>query len=57
MPLAEYLARYMLDGEQPYDLSNECDPLRYGAWATDAFAKEKVIETYSANNGVVYCLV
>ena len=30
MPLAEYLRDVMLTGEQPYDLSNECDPLRSG---------------------------
>ncbi|KAH8068906.1 oxidoreductase [Aureococcus anophagefferens] len=52
MPLAEYLKAVMLDGEQPYDLSNECDPLRYGPWATDGYAKAKVVETYSANNAV-----
>ena len=42
LPLAEYLAHIMLNGEQPYDMSKECDPLRYSAWATDAFTKAAV---------------
>lgn len=50
MPLAEHLKTLMLDGEQPYDLAAEIDPLRYGPWATDEYASAKIVETYSYNN-------
>lgn len=50
MPLAEHLKAVMLDGEQPWDLAAECDPLRYGAWANDDYAAAKIVETYSYNN-------
>eukprot|EP00633_Aureoumbra_lagunensis_P005251 CAMPEP_0197317982 /NCGR_PEP_ID=MMETSP0891-20130614/49209_1 /TAXON_ID=44058 ORGANISM="Aureoumbra lagunensis, Strain CCMP1510" /NCGR_SAMPLE_ID=MMETSP0891 /ASSEMBLY_ACC=CAM_ASM_000534 /LENGTH=1265 /DNA_ID=CAMNT_0042808215 /DNA_START=89 /DNA_END=3887 /DNA_ORIENTATION=- len=54
LPLAEYLSGLMLSGEQSIDLTNECDPLRFGPWATDAFTKAKVQETYSMNNAPSY---
>jgi len=54
LPLAEYLRSVVVDEEQPYDLARECDPLRFGPWATDGFTKEKVIETYSMNNAPAY---
>ncbi len=45
----------MVDGEQPYDLSAECAPTRYGAnWASDGFAAAKIAETYAHNNRVSY---
>ena len=55
LPLAEYLSGVMVDGEQPYDLSAECAPTRYGAnWASDGFAAAKIAETYAHNNRVSY---
>lgn len=50
LPLAEYLSRIILDGEQPFDMAAECDPLRYGTWTTDDFTHDKICETYAANN-------
>ena len=46
----------MLDGEQPpgFDASDYFDPLRYGAWATDAYAEAKITETYTHNNRVAF---
>ena len=29
----------MQEGEQPWDMSAECDPLRYGAWSTRGYTK------------------
>ncbi|KAL1499075.1 hypothetical protein AB1Y20_013590 [Prymnesium parvum] len=54
LALSEYLAHIMLEGEQPYDMATEFDPLRYGGWATEAYAEAKIVETYSHNNAVVY---
>jgi len=54
LALSEYLAHIMTEGEQPYDMATEFDPLRYGGWATDAYTASKVTETYSHNNSVVY---
>ncbi|KAJ8603772.1 hypothetical protein CTAYLR_000328 [Chrysophaeum taylorii] len=54
MPLAEHLKTLMLDGEQPYDLAAECDPLRYGRWANDDYAAAKIAETYRMNNKPAY---
>ena len=54
LALSEYLAHIMTEGEQPYDMATEFDPLRYGGWATDAYTASKVAETYSHNNSVVY---
>ena len=42
------------EGEQPYDMATEFDPLRYGGWAGDAYTAAKVTETYSHNNSVSY---
>ena len=42
------------EGEQPYDMATEFDPLRYGGWAGDAYTAAKVTETYSHNNSVTY---
>ena len=56
LPLAEYLCHIMLEGEQPadFDAWDSFDPLRYGAWANDAFTSEKITETYTHNNRVSY---
>jgi len=55
LALSEYLGCIMLEGEQPYDMATEFDPLRYsGAWAGMAFTVDKVHETYSHNNHVSY---
>jgi dimethylglycine dehydrogenase len=56
LPLAEYLGHIMLEGEQPqaFDASDAFDPLRYGAWADDAFAVNKIKESYAHNNKIVY---
>ena len=35
-------------------MATEFDPLRYGGWASDAYAESKIGETYSANNAVSY---
>eukprot|EP00656_Telonema_subtile_P026467 TRINITY_DN2843_c0_g1_i6.p1 TRINITY_DN2843_c0_g1~~TRINITY_DN2843_c0_g1_i6.p1 ORF type:complete len:487 (-),score=139.66 TRINITY_DN2843_c0_g1_i6:535-1995(-) len=51
-PLAEYLSALMLNGEQPSDMAAECDPLRYGDWATPEYVQAKVKETYRLNNAV-----
>eukprot|EP00658_Telonema_sp_P-2_P033315 TRINITY_DN2447_c0_g1_i4.p1 TRINITY_DN2447_c0_g1~~TRINITY_DN2447_c0_g1_i4.p1 ORF type:complete len:506 (+),score=104.67 TRINITY_DN2447_c0_g1_i4:759-2276(+) len=53
-PLAEHLAAVMLEGEQPFDLTAECDPLRYGNWATPEYVHAKVLDTYAKNNDVAY---
>ena len=50
LALAEYLAHIIVEGEQPYDMATEFDPLRYGGWAGDAYTAAKVTETYSHNN-------
>ena len=34
LALAEYLSHIITEGEQPYDMATEFDPLRYGGWAT-----------------------
>jgi len=56
LSLSEYLGSIMLDGEQPadFDASDSFDPLRYGKWATDDYAIDKISETYTHNNKVVY---
>ena len=54
LALAEYLAHIIVEGEQPYDMATEFDPLRYGGWAGDAYTAAKVTETYSHNNSVSY---
>jgi glycine/D-amino acid oxidase-like deaminating enzyme/phenylpropionate dioxygenase-like ring-hydroxylating dioxygenase large terminal subunit/glycine cleavage system aminomethyltransferase T len=54
LPLAEYLTGIILDGEMPFDGTDYFDPLRYGGWASDAFAEEKIKETYTHNNSVVF---
>lgn len=52
--LAEYLAGIMLDGEQPFDILDAVDPLRYGKWATDQYTADKVRDTYARNNHVAF---
>ena len=56
LALSEYLVHVMLDGEQPadFDASDSFDPLRYSKWASDEYANEKITETYTHNNKVVY---
>lgn len=54
LALADYLAHIMLEGEQPYDMAAEVDPLRHGSWATPDYAAEHVTETYRHNNAIVY---
>ena len=46
----------MLDGEQPsdFDASDSFDPLRYSKWASDEYANEKIIETYTLKNVVLW---
>ena len=48
-----YLARWILDGEPPYDL-NETDPGRYGSWTNDAYTFAKARESYGFNTVIVY---
>ena len=40
--------------KQPWDAQDYFDPLRYGTWANDDYTVNKVQETYSHNNRVVY---
>jgi dimethylglycine dehydrogenase len=47
--LGRYLSSWILDGEPPYEL-RECDPGRYGPWATKDWVGEKVAEAYGMNN-------
>eukprot|EP00457_Paulinella_chromatophora_P001617 gb/GEZN01001619.1/.p1 GENE.gb/GEZN01001619.1/~~gb/GEZN01001619.1/.p1 ORF type:complete len:889 (-),score=152.49 gb/GEZN01001619.1/:126-2792(-) len=54
IPLAEYLSHYMCTGEQPFDLSAQCAPARYGRWATDGYVKAVVRDTYAKNNCVSF---
>ena len=54
LALSEYLGHIICEGEQPHDMATEFDPLRYGAWANDAYTASKVAETYAHNNSVVY---
>jgi dimethylglycine dehydrogenase len=54
LPLAEYLGGIILDGEQPWEMTTYCDPLRYGSWVTEGYVQDKVAETYSHNNCVAY---
>eukprot|EP00515_Schizochytrium_aggregatum_P017301 CAMPEP_0202098848 /NCGR_PEP_ID=MMETSP0965-20130614/2104_1 /ASSEMBLY_ACC=CAM_ASM_000507 /TAXON_ID=4773 /ORGANISM="Schizochytrium aggregatum, Strain ATCC28209" /LENGTH=869 /DNA_ID=CAMNT_0048667351 /DNA_START=74 /DNA_END=2683 /DNA_ORIENTATION=+ len=56
LALSEYLAHIVLEGEQPswLDATDYFDPLRYGAWANDAFTVAKIQETYTHNNRIVY---
>ncbi|GBG33309.1 Dimethylglycine dehydrogenase, mitochondrial [Hondaea fermentalgiana] len=54
--LSEYLGHIMLEGEQPkdFDASSNFDPLRYGPWLSDSYTVDKITETYTHNNAVVY---
>ena len=54
LALAEYLGHIVTEGEQPYDMATEFDPLRYGGWATPEYTAAKVLETYSHNNSISY---
>jgi len=54
LALAEYLGHIITEGEQPYDMATEFDPLRYGGWATPEYTAAKVLETYSHNNAISY---
>lgn len=54
LPLSEYLAGIILDGEQPFEMTAQCDPLRYNTWCTPGYVAGKVAETYSHNNKVSY---
>ena len=42
LALSEYLGHIICEGEQPYDMATEFDPLRYGGWASDAYTAAKV---------------
>ena len=44
----------MLNQEQPWDAIDYFDPLRYDSWANDNFIQEKISETYTHNNKIVY---
>lgn len=54
LALGEYLAHIITEGEQPYDMATDFDPLRYGGWANDQYTQHKIAETYSHNNSVSY---
>ncbi|OQS07245.1 dimethylglycine dehydrogenase, mitochondrial, partial [Thraustotheca clavata] len=45
----DYVARWILDGEPPYDLT-EIDPCRYGTWTSKEYVAEKARESYGDNN-------
>jgi len=54
LALSEYLGHIITEGEQPYDMATEFDPLRYSGWATPEYTIAKVTETYSHNNSISY---
>eukprot|EP01063_Lacrimia_lanifica_P029277 TRINITY_DN442_c0_g2_i1.p1 TRINITY_DN442_c0_g2~~TRINITY_DN442_c0_g2_i1.p1 ORF type:complete len:1298 (+),score=497.22 TRINITY_DN442_c0_g2_i1:111-4004(+) len=54
LPLSEYLAHIMLEGEQAWDLSAEADPLRYWSLTDKDYTHDKIFESYSHNNRIVY---
>ena len=47
LALSEYLCHIITEGEQPYDMATEFDPLRYGSWATPEYTAAKVLKTSS----------
>ncbi|RHY29183.1 hypothetical protein DYB32_005364, partial [Aphanomyces invadans] len=49
----DYVAKWILHGEPPYDLT-EIDPARYGAWTTPAFTAAKARESYGDNNLITH---
>eukprot|EP00400_MALV-I_sp_L67-5_P001064 gene1064-362_t len=51
--LGRYLTEWIATGEPPYELT-ECDPARYGPWATRDWVSDKVREAYGWNNVVSY---
>ena len=51
--IGKYLADWMIDGEPPFDLI-ECEPGRYGHWATREYVLAKVRETYGLNNEMIH---
>jgi len=51
--IGKYLSDWMIDGEPPYDLI-ECEPGRYGKWATKEYVLAKARETYGLNNEMIH---
>lgn len=51
--IGKYLADWIQTGEPPFEL-NECDPLRFGSWATDDYVVAKARESYGMNNAITY---
>jgi len=49
----KYIADWILNGEPEYDLV-ECDPERFGKWATLDYTLAKVREGYGMNNSVPF---
>ncbi|CAK4610834.1 hypothetical protein LEN26_016671 [Aphanomyces euteiches] len=52
----DYIARWVLDGEPPYDLT-EIDPARYGKWTTPEYTAAKARESYGDNNLITHPIV
>ena len=51
--IGKYLADWMINGEPPFDLI-ECEPGRYGNWATREYVMEKCRETYGLNKEIMH---
>ncbi|XP_071520063.1 dimethylglycine dehydrogenase, mitochondrial-like [Panulirus ornatus] len=51
--IGRFLADWILNGQPPFELT-ECDPLRFGSWATDDYVLAKTREGYGMNNAVTY---
>lgn len=51
--IGKYLSDWMIDGEPPFDLI-ECEPGRYGNWASREYVLAKCRETYGLNNQIMH---
>ncbi|XP_045124793.1 dimethylglycine dehydrogenase, mitochondrial-like isoform X1 [Portunus trituberculatus] len=51
--IGKFLADWIQTGEPPFEL-NECDPLRFGSWATDDYVLAKARESYGMNNAITF---
>ena len=51
--IGKYIADWIQNGEPPFEL-NDCDPLRFGSWATDDYTLKKAREGYGMNNAIAF---
>lgn len=54
VPLSEYLAHIITEGEQPFDMAAQCDPFRYGDWTNPGYVEAVVLDSYAKNNSPVF---